>query len=304
MLKLFFQKCTRDWYSDQFQCRLALPINQPSLVSNIRAKPEPCNLQSLEIDQRIESSDGQSCKGRGDGPTHTHTHTQKTKNYRHQMRREKKRRPSPFAMRLGLGSSFYLFLLQKKKKNWRPPALPLIPLPCSKTTSCLYQWLLLLHFFLRLFPLSCSTLCSQFMKYTSRETETAVWPLPCSPLETSNVRHKHSLPEHKMCCWYMHWAFRFSLLIKHRHDNNCSTRAVLAPTSYTYKVVKPAQLESNTSTPSVTLPIDTASLLKNCKPNKHDSLKAEWEQSQQTLCAAWESVNQSVGWEQCASLGW
>ena len=117
MLKLFFQKCTRDWYSDQFQCRLALPINQPSLISNIRAKPEPCNLQSLEIDQRIESSDGQSCKGRGDGPTHTHTHTKKTKNYRHQMRREKKRRPSPFAMRLGLGSSFYLFLLQKKKKK-------------------------------------------------------------------------------------------------------------------------------------------------------------------------------------------
>ena len=38
---------------------------------------------------------------------------------------------------------------------------------------------------------------------------------------------------------YIHWASRFSLFIKHGHDNNCSTRAVLAPTSCTCNCVKP-----------------------------------------------------------------
>ena len=94
---------------------------------------------------------------------------------------------------------------------------------------------------------------------------------------------------------YLHWASEFSLLIKHRHDNNCSTtRAVLVLINCTYKVVKPAQLESNTFTPSVTLSIVAASLLKNCKSKKHDSLKAEWEQSQQALCETWESQSQST----------
>ena len=77
VLKLFFQQYARDAYSDQFQCRLALPADQPSLVSNIRVKPEPCNLQKLEVDQRIESSDGQSWKSRLNVPTHIYMHTKK-----------------------------------------------------------------------------------------------------------------------------------------------------------------------------------------------------------------------------------
>ena len=48
-------------------------------------------------------------------------------------------------------------------------------------------------------------------------------------------------------------------------------------------------------------------LLKDCKnQNKHNSLKAEWKQSQQSLrknSRVAEPVNQSVGREQCASLG-
>ena len=71
VLKQFFQQCARDGYSDQFQCRHALPTDQPSLVSDIRANPEPCNLQYLEIDQGIERSDGQSWKDCVDVPTHT-----------------------------------------------------------------------------------------------------------------------------------------------------------------------------------------------------------------------------------------
>ena len=41
--------------------------------TSARAKPEPCNLQSFEIDQRIERGDGQSFKDRDDVPTHIHT---------------------------------------------------------------------------------------------------------------------------------------------------------------------------------------------------------------------------------------
>ena len=73
VLRLFFQQCARDEYSDQLQCGLALSIDQSSFVSNIRAKPEPCNLQLFEIDQKIESSDGQSWKNRVDEPTHTNS---------------------------------------------------------------------------------------------------------------------------------------------------------------------------------------------------------------------------------------
>ena len=71
MIKLFFQQCARDGYSDQFQCRLAFPTDHPSLDSNVRANPELCNLQESEIDQEIESSDGQSWKSRVDDPTRT-----------------------------------------------------------------------------------------------------------------------------------------------------------------------------------------------------------------------------------------
>ena len=71
VLKLFFQRCVRNAYSDQFQCRLALSIDQLSLISNARIKSERCNLQKLEINQRIESSDGQNWKSRRDDPTHT-----------------------------------------------------------------------------------------------------------------------------------------------------------------------------------------------------------------------------------------
>ena len=117
MLKLFFQKCTRDWYSDQFQCRLALPINQPSLISNIRAKPEPCNLQSLEIDQRIESSDGQSCKGRGDGPTHTHTQKKNKKLSSSDEERKKKASTKPFRNAPRPRFVFLLISSSKKKKK-------------------------------------------------------------------------------------------------------------------------------------------------------------------------------------------
>ena len=102
--------------------------------------------------------------------------------------------------------------------------------------------------------------------------------------------------------YYIHRASRFSLLIKHRHDNNCSTRAVLAPTSYTYNCVKPhpgsffflffffkkknkrsklvntcfyhtynsvklSQPMSNTSTPWVMLSMETVALFKSS--NKH-----------------------------------
>ena len=131
VLRLFFQQCARDGYSDQFQCRLALPIDQPSLVSNIRAKPEPCNLQLFEIDQGIERSDGQSWKDRVDVPTHTHTH-------------KKKNTP------IGWGEksvqvisqcaqvSVHLFFLSLEM-NGRPPALPSTPLPCSKAMN--YQCL-------------------------------------------------------------------------------------------------------------------------------------------------------------------
>ena len=110
VLKLFFQQYARDGYSDQFQCSHALPTDQSSLDSNIRAKPKPCNLQKLEIDQRIESSDGQSWKERVDEPTHTHL-----KNHRHQMRRNKNRQQSSFAMCLGLDSSFYFFFSSKNQ---------------------------------------------------------------------------------------------------------------------------------------------------------------------------------------------
>ena len=68
VLKLFFQQCARDRYFDQFQYRLALPVDHPSLISNIRVKPEPSNLQFLEIDQGIERCDGQSWKDRVDLP--------------------------------------------------------------------------------------------------------------------------------------------------------------------------------------------------------------------------------------------
>ena len=87
VLKLFFQQYARDAYSDQFQCRLALPADQPSLVSNIRAKPEPCNLQRSEVDQGIESSHGQSWKGRLNVPIHIYIHTKKK--HCHQIRRRK-----------------------------------------------------------------------------------------------------------------------------------------------------------------------------------------------------------------------
>ena len=79
VLKLFFQQCARDGYSDRFLCRLALSIDQPRLVSGIRAKLEPCNLQKLEINQRIESSDGQSWKIRVNVPTHTQKKKKKKK---------------------------------------------------------------------------------------------------------------------------------------------------------------------------------------------------------------------------------
>ena len=142
VLKLFFQQCARDGYSDQFQCRLALLTGQPSLVSNIRANPEPCNLQEFEIDQRIERSDGQSWKRRQGEPT------DKKKKHRHRMG---KKAPSYFAMRASLGSSFPSFFLFSLEMNRRTPALPSTPLPYSKTMSCQCQWLLLLL----LLPLSC-----------------------------------------------------------------------------------------------------------------------------------------------------
>ena len=142
VIKLFFQQCARDGYSDQFQCRLALLTGQPSLVSNIRANPEPCNLQEFEIDQRIERSDGQSWKRRQGEPT------DKKKKHRHRMG---KKAPSYFAMRASLGSSFPSFFLFSLEMNRRTPALPSTPLPCSKTMSCQCQWLLLLL----LLPLSC-----------------------------------------------------------------------------------------------------------------------------------------------------
>ncbi len=144
VLKQFFQQCARDGYSDQFQCRHALPTDQPSLVSDIRANPEPCNLQYLEIDQGIERSDGQSWKDCVDVPTHT----PKKKKHRHRMG---KKAPSYFAMRASLGSSFPSFFLFSLEMNRRTPALPSTPLPYSKTMSCQCQWLLLLL----LLPLSC-----------------------------------------------------------------------------------------------------------------------------------------------------
>ena len=81
---------------------------------------------------------------------------------------------------------------------------------------------------------------------------------------------------------YVHRASRFSLLVKHRHGNNCSARAMFVPTSCTYNSSKPAQLESNTSTPSVTLVIVAKALLKSWETNKqaHFFLKIEWKQSQ------------------------
>ena len=138
VIKLFFQQCARDGYSDQFQCRLAFPTDHPSLDSNVRANPELCNLQESEIDQEIESSDGQSWKSRVDDPTRT-----KKKKHRHQMRRRK----ASTKLFRNMPRPRFVFLLvsSKKKMNWRPPALPPIPLPCSKT-SCQYQWPLLLRF--------------------------------------------------------------------------------------------------------------------------------------------------------------
>ena len=57
--QLFFQQRACDCYSDQLQCKLLPPPNnQPSLVSNTRAKPEPRNLQYFEIGQEIERSGG------------------------------------------------------------------------------------------------------------------------------------------------------------------------------------------------------------------------------------------------------
>ena len=138
VLKLFFQQCARDRYSDQFQCRLALPIDQPSLVSNIRTKSEPCNLQRIKIDQGIESSDGQSWKSRIDGPTHTHTHTEASPS-------DEEKKASAKLFRNAPRPRFVLiFLVSSKKMDWRPPAPPSTPLPCSNTTSCQCQWLLLL----------------------------------------------------------------------------------------------------------------------------------------------------------------
>ena len=142
VLKLFFHQCVRSEYSDQFRCRLALPIDRLSLVSNIRAQPKPCNLQLFEIDQGIKRSDGQSWKDRVDLPALTKKKNTTT-------RCGKKTSAKLFRNAPGLGLSLFFFFPQKT--NWRPPALPPIPLPCSKATSCQYQWLLLLL----LLPLSC-----------------------------------------------------------------------------------------------------------------------------------------------------
>ena len=113
VLKLFFQQYARDAYSDQFQCRLALPADQPSLVSNIRVKPEPCNLQNLEVDQRIESSDGQSWKSRLNDPTHIYIHTKKKK-HRHQIRR---RKASAKLFRNAPRPRFFFLVISSKKST-------------------------------------------------------------------------------------------------------------------------------------------------------------------------------------------
>ena len=138
--KLFFQQCARDAYSDQFQCRLVLPIDQPSLGSNIQAKLEPCNLQEFEIDQGIERSDGQSLKSRVDVPKHKKKKASPSDG-------EKSINKALFAICLALGSPFLE-----------------LAAPVAFTLS--------FFFFFFLFR------CSEFMKCASRETETAAWLSP------------------------------------------------------------------------------------------------------------------------------
>ena len=172
------------WMFRSVQCRLALPIDQSSLVSNIRAKLEPCNLQSFEIDQGIERSDGQSWKGRReDEPTHA------KKEHRHQIRRKKASTIS-FSMRLGLGLSLYLFLLKNELEAASSTVHFFALLKGNKLSMTIA---FVLAFFLSR---------AEFYVVSSSNAQLDKWKrqsdsLPCSPLETSYLRCKHPLSEHE-----------------------------------------------------------------------------------------------------------
>ena len=60
-----------------FDAGLLSQLISPAWFLSIRAKPEPCNLQSFKIDQGIERGGGQSCKDRVDEPIHTYARRNK-----------------------------------------------------------------------------------------------------------------------------------------------------------------------------------------------------------------------------------
>ena len=191
VLKLFFSAIRPWWIFRSVSMQACSPnwSDQPSLDSNIRAKPEPCNLQILEVDQGIESSDGQSWKERVDEPTHTHL-----KNHRHQMRRNKKRQQSSFAMCLGLGSSFYFFS-SKNQLDAASSTAHSFALLKDNELPVPMAFALAFFFFFLLFRAQLYAVNSWNAQVEKRKRQPG--SLPCSPLEASNVRRKHPLSEHK-----------------------------------------------------------------------------------------------------------